>query len=81
MIRGYAWNGPYQAAISLYYQMVEFGLVPDNFTYPFVLKACAALSDIKVGRDIHENTTRSGLETDFFVGAALIDMYVKCGSC
>ncbi|KAK1360172.1 Pentatricopeptide repeat-containing protein [Heracleum sosnowskyi] len=79
LIRGYAWNGPYQAAISLYYQMVDFGLVPDNFTYPFVLKACAALSDIKVGRDIHENAIRSGWETDFFVGAALIDMYAKCG--
>ncbi|KAJ7963021.1 Pentatricopeptide repeat-containing protein [Quillaja saponaria] len=79
LIRGYAWNGPYEIAISLYYQMLEYGLVPDNFTYPFVLKACSALSAIGAGRDIHENVKRTGWEIDVFVGAALIDMYAKCG--
>ncbi|XP_059643317.1 pentatricopeptide repeat-containing protein At4g21065-like [Cornus florida] len=79
LIRGYAWNGPYEVAISLYYRMLDHGLVPDNFTLPFVLKACSALSAIEVGRDIHEHVKRTGWETDVFVGAALIDMYSKCG--
>jgi pentatricopeptide repeat protein len=79
LIRGYAWNGPYEAAISLYHQMLEYGLAPDNFTYPFVLKACSALSAIEEGRNIHEHVIRTGWETDVFVGAALIDMYAKCG--
>lgn len=79
LIRGYAWNGPYEAAISLYHQMLEYGLAPDNFTFPFVLKACSALSAIEEGRNIHEHAIRSGWETDVFVGAALIDMYAKCG--
>ncbi|KAF5190994.1 Pentatricopeptide repeat-containing protein [Thalictrum thalictroides] len=59
--------------------MLEYGLIPDNFTYPFVLKACSALSAIEQGRDIHENVIRTGWESDVFVGAALIDMYAKCG--
>lgn len=79
LIRGYAWNGPYEAAISLYHQMLEYGLAPDNFTFPFVLKACSTLSAIEEGRNIHEHAIRTGWETDVFVGAALIDMYAKCG--
>lgn len=79
LIRGYAWNGPHEAAISLYHQMFEYGHKPDNFTLPFVLKACSALSAIKEGRIIHEFVIRSGWERDVFVGAALVDMYAKCG--
>ncbi|PIA60176.1 hypothetical protein AQUCO_00400809v1, partial [Aquilegia coerulea] len=79
LIRAYAWDGPHEVALSLYYQMLEYGLIPDNFTYPFVLKACSALSAIEQGRDIHENVIRTGWESDVFVGSALIDMYAKCG--
>ncbi|XP_027173835.1 pentatricopeptide repeat-containing protein At3g46790, chloroplastic-like [Coffea eugenioides] len=80
LIRGYAWNGPYEVAISLYYKLQNHGLEPDNFTFPFVLKACSALSDIRVGMDVHEHAVKTGWERDVFVGAALIDMYAKCGS-
>ncbi|GAV64457.1 PPR domain-containing protein/PPR_2 domain-containing protein/DYW_deaminase domain-containing protein [Cephalotus follicularis] len=60
--------------------MLDHGLVPDNFTFPFVLKACSALSAVEKGREIHENVITTGWEKDVFVGAALIDMYAK-GSC
>ncbi|XP_030526505.1 pentatricopeptide repeat-containing protein At4g21065-like [Rhodamnia argentea] len=79
LIRGYAWNGPYEAATMLYYQMLEHALVPDNYTFPFVLKACSALSAIELGREIHEHVKNTVWEKDAFVGAALIDMYAKCG--
>ncbi|RAL52259.1 hypothetical protein DM860_016108 [Cuscuta australis] len=79
LIRGYAWNGPYEVAISLYFQLLKHGHVPDNFTFPFVLKACSALSAIDVGRDIHEKVVEAGWERDVFVCAALIDMYAKGG--
>lgn len=80
LIRGYAWNGPFETAISLYYQMLDHGLAPDNFTFPFVLKACSALSDIDTGREIHELAVATGWESDVFVAAGLIDMYSKCCS-
>ncbi|XP_031277814.1 pentatricopeptide repeat-containing protein At4g21065-like [Pistacia vera] len=80
LIRGYAWNGPYEVAIELYHRLIEYGLSPDNFTFPFVLKACSALSAVEEGRKIHEDAIRTNWETDVFVGAALIDMYAKC-SC
>ena len=78
-MRGYAWNGPHEVALSLYYQMLDYGIEPDNFTFPFVLKACSALSAIHQGRDIHDHVVRTGWESDVFVGAALVDMYAKCG--
>ncbi|CAI9091971.1 OLC1v1027095C1 [Oldenlandia corymbosa var. corymbosa] len=80
LIRGYAWSGPYEAAISLFYKMLDHGLVPDNFTFPFVLKACSALSEINVGMDIHQHVVKTGWEMDVYVAAALVDMYAKCGS-
>ncbi|PKI71032.1 hypothetical protein CRG98_008613 [Punica granatum] len=79
LIRAYAWNGPHEVAISLFYEMIDHGLVPDNFTLPFVLKACSALSAVKPGRDIHDIAIRTGWEKDPFVGSALVDMYAKCG--
>ncbi|KAJ8755910.1 hypothetical protein K2173_024455 [Erythroxylum novogranatense] len=79
LIRGYAWCGPHEVAVQLYRKMIDYGLVPDNYTFPFVLKACSALSAIEDGREIHELVRRTGWERDVYVGAALIDMYAKCG--
>eukprot|EP01018_Ginkgo_biloba_P030291 Gb_23126 [translate_table: standard] len=79
MIRGYAWNGPCEEAIALYSQMQQEGIHPNNFTFPFLLKACAGLSAIEDGMEIHYDIIRSGFESDVFVGSALIDMYAKCG--
>ncbi|MQL95556.1 hypothetical protein Taro_028219 [Colocasia esculenta] len=79
LIRGYAWDGPHEMALKLYNQMLDHGLQPDNFTFPFVLKACSALSDVETGRHVHEHVVRSRWESDVFVGAGLIDMYAKCG--
>lgn len=59
--------------------MIDYGLEPDNFTLPFVLKACSALSALETGREVHELAIKLRWESDVFVGAGLIDMYAKCG--
>lgn len=59
--------------------MFDYGLVPNSYTFPFVLKACSALSAIENGRKIHPQVMRTGWEKDVFVDASLIDMYAKCG--
>eukprot|EP01018_Ginkgo_biloba_P030284 Gb_21439 [translate_table: standard] len=78
MIRAYATSGPCEEALALYYQMRRSGMYPDNFTFPFVLKACASLSALQEGKEIHYHVVRSGFESDVFIGTALIDMYAKC---
>ncbi|KAF7821982.1 pentatricopeptide repeat-containing protein [Senna tora] len=79
LIRAYAWNGPYEKAIDMYYQMLKLGVTPTKFTFPFVIKACSSLQAIEVGREIHEHAKKVGLESDIYISTALVDMYAKCG--
>lgn len=79
MIRAYAWHGPYEEAIRLYYRMLEVGVRPTKFTFPFVLKACSGLQAIEVGREVHDLAKGLGLDSDLFVCTALIDVYAKSG--
>jgi len=80
VIRGYSRNGRFQDAVTLYCEMQRAGLRPDNFTFPFVLKACAGLSSLREGKEIHYYIVRNGFDSDVFVQAGLINMYSKCGS-
>eukprot|EP01018_Ginkgo_biloba_P028267 Gb_24755 [translate_table: standard] len=80
MIIGCARNGRSQETLSLYYQMRQAGIHPNNFTFPVALKACAALSALQEGKEIHYHIVRTGVDSNIFVGTALIDMYVKCKS-
>ncbi|KAK7320215.1 hypothetical protein RJT34_04951 [Clitoria ternatea] len=80
MIRAYAWSGPFQEAIHLYHRMLQLGVTPSNFTFPFVLKACSALQAIQVGIQIHDHVLTLGLQADVYVSTALVDMYAKCGN-
>ncbi|MCD9642188.1 hypothetical protein HAX54_028871 [Datura stramonium] len=57
-----------------------------HYTFGNLLNACANLADLKLGRQAHAHILKHGFrfqngpEPDVFVGNALIDMYMKCGS-
>ncbi|XP_066386561.1 pentatricopeptide repeat-containing protein At3g16610-like [Miscanthus floridulus] len=78
LIRAYSWRGPFHAAIDLYRSMLYFRVPPNKYTFPFVLKACSALADLRAGRTIHAHAAAAGLHTDLFVSTALIDLYIRC---
>eukprot|EP01018_Ginkgo_biloba_P008991 Gb_03997 [translate_table: standard] len=80
MIRVYARNGLCGKALTLYYQMLQTSIQPNNFTFPIVLNACAGLSALKEGKAIYDDIVKYGFESDIYVRAALVDMYAKCGS-
>ncbi|XP_077219610.1 uncharacterized protein LOC143853757 [Tasmannia lanceolata] len=79
MIRGYATQGLFHQSIKLYSQMINTGLRPDKFAFPFALKSCAGLSALPMGKHIHQHVICCGCSNDLFVDAALVDMYAKCG--
>ncbi|XP_059648169.1 putative pentatricopeptide repeat-containing protein At3g49142 [Cornus florida] len=79
MIRAYTRYGYYEKTIGTYSQMHMLGLSADNFTFPFVLKSCADLSYVNLGRCVHGQSLKAGFEFDLYVGTSLIDMYAKCG--
>ncbi|KAL6894542.1 hypothetical protein ACP4OV_008640 [Aristida adscensionis] len=78
LIRAYSWRGPFVDAIDLYRAMLRRRVAPNKYTFPFVLKACSALADLRAGRAIHRHAANTGLHTDLFVSTALIDLYIRC---
>jgi len=80
MIAAYARYGPEEEALTLFYQMRQMDIEPNEFTFASVLPACASLAALEYGKDIHEGIIRNGFQGDVFVGNALVDMYAKCNS-
>lgn len=82
MIRSYVAHGRYADALLVFSDMERFhGVKPDNYTYPCVLKACSCSEKLSGGVQIHGAVTKLGLDSNLFVGNALITMYAMCGSC
>ncbi|XP_058112390.1 pentatricopeptide repeat-containing protein At5g39350 [Magnolia sinica] len=80
MIRGYAQNGRSEDAVFMFDEMLSSGRQrPDNFSFPFVLKACADLSLLKLGMEIHCQAVVGGFGGDAYVQNSLIAMYMSCG--
>eukprot|EP01018_Ginkgo_biloba_P031942 Gb_37802 [translate_table: standard] len=79
MITGYAHNEHGEEALILFNEMQCVGLKPNQFTFVSILKACAIQTALEQGKQIHNYIIKVGLESQIFVGSALVDMYVKCG--
>lgn len=54
------------------------GIKPNKFTFPFLLKACAAIRALKEGRQVHADVVKCGLDSDVYVQNALISAYGSC---
>ncbi|KAI3901106.1 hypothetical protein MKW92_014747 [Papaver armeniacum] len=78
MIRGFVSNDCFREATKYYAFMRNEGMLPDNFTFPFALKACALLGNHGFGMEIHGDVVKCGYETDVFVMTSLIRLYAKC---
>ncbi|PQQ01867.1 putative pentatricopeptide repeat-containing protein [Prunus yedoensis var. nudiflora] len=52
--------------------------VPDRYTYPSLVKACASEAKVWEGRAIHGTAVRCGFDGDVFVSTSLVDLYGKC---
>ncbi|KAL5979915.1 hypothetical protein ACLOJK_039027 [Asimina triloba] len=79
LIRAFTDNHQPRRAIAIYRQMLDAGIPPDNFTFPAVIKACAALREAEVGETILADAASFGYDCDVFVGNSAISMYGKCG--
>ena len=79
MVGGFAKVGDYMNCFGTFRKLIRSGERPDNYTLPFVIRACRDLKDLQMGRLIHHIVYKFGLAVDHFVCAALVDMYAKCG--
>ncbi|KAF2297748.1 hypothetical protein GH714_002553 [Hevea brasiliensis] len=80
LIRGYARSEKPEMAISLFYSMLcNVNSVPNQFTFPFVLKSCSQVKAIQEGKQVHGLVVKHGLSQDLFVQNSLITFYAACG--
>ncbi|XAR69772.1 hypothetical protein NMG60_11001490 [Bertholletia excelsa] len=78
MVGGFAKAADYTNCFGTFREYIQSGQRPDNYTLPFVIRACRDTGDLQRGRMIHQIVYKFSLESDLFVLAALVDMYAKC---
>ncbi|KAJ4968550.1 hypothetical protein NE237_015251 [Protea cynaroides] len=79
MIRAYSNSTFPELGIEFYVLMLQNGVVPENFTIPFVLNACAEVSAGKEGRMVHGQALKLGLYSNEFVQNGLVKLYLSAG--
>ncbi|XAR63104.1 hypothetical protein NMG60_11022929 [Bertholletia excelsa] len=79
MITGYSQNNYELKALKCFRDMRAEGVEPNQFTFPSVLTACAAVSARNFGAQVHSCIIQTGFGANIFVASALVDMYAKCG--
>ena len=78
IIRAYADSQSKHNAIFYYNLMLGYGISPNKYAFPFVLKACAGLRDLNLGKAVHGTLVKFGFNDDIFVQNTMVHMYCCC---
>ncbi|KAI5679574.1 hypothetical protein M9H77_00801 [Catharanthus roseus] len=78
IIRGYSNSRNPNNSLCLFVQMLQNCVIPDHMTYPFLAKACARLSELRLGMCVHGIILRNGFVLDRFILNSLMHMYGSC---
>ncbi|KAD3641814.1 hypothetical protein E3N88_31038 [Mikania micrantha] len=79
MIYGYVLNGMNFDALKIFRCMLKKQMRPNAVTLSSSLPACAGLAALKLGKELHGQIFKKGLEGRCHVGISVMDMYAKCG--
>ncbi|KAM1707752.1 hypothetical protein ACFX13_000899 [Malus domestica] len=79
LISGCSHNENYSGSLKFFIQMQKEGIRANSATISILLKACAGLSLLHKGEEIHCLSIRKGFVEDVYVATGLIDMYCKAG--
>lgn len=80
LMNGYVRCGLGSEGLKVFREMLVRGTEPDEFSVTTALTACAQAGALGQGKLIHEFVKKKKwIESDVFVGTALVDMYAKCG--
>ncbi|KAL8208207.1 hypothetical protein R6Q57_007619 [Mikania cordata] len=80
LIVGYVNLGNWDMALTLFFDMLKDQVQLTEVTYSSVLRACANLTILVTGAQVHSLTFKTLFENNVIVANALIDMYAKCGN-
>nr|VDD40736.1 unnamed protein product [Brassica oleracea] len=81
MISGCVANGNYEMGVDFFLAMQRENLRPNRVTLMSILPACGALdSGLRLVKEIHGFSFRSGFDSDDRLTSALVTMYCRCGN-
>ncbi|XP_052107512.1 pentatricopeptide repeat-containing protein At1g31920-like [Arachis duranensis] len=69
----------YRAMLMMEREQQSAAVIPDNYTYRFVLKACAYLFSLSEGKQVNAHVLKLGFESDTHICNSLIHFYATCG--
>ncbi|XP_062178713.1 pentatricopeptide repeat-containing protein At1g03540 [Phragmites australis] len=78
LLGGYCQSGEHEEVLSLFRQMDKED--DDWYSLGTLLRSCAGLSAVKLGKEIHCRFMRMRGCRDVVVESALVDLYAKCGA-
>ncbi|KAJ0052847.1 hypothetical protein Pint_02185 [Pistacia integerrima] len=76
LLGGYCQNGNFESVIRIFREME----VTDLYSFGTVLRACAGLAAVRLGKELHCQYVRRGGWRDVVVESALVDLYAKCAN-
>ncbi|CAN6336978.1 unnamed protein product [Urochloa humidicola] len=77
LMLGYIQNRCSDEALQLFSKMQHSGLQANRVTFARILRGCADLCAIDLGRQLHASIIKMGLLSDVYVTNALVGMYTK----
>ncbi|KAD4179819.1 hypothetical protein E3N88_28410 [Mikania micrantha] len=78
MILGCVENSDENHAFVIYHKMRQSSVLPDEYTFATLIKACSYSTALEQGRQIHANAIKLNCGVDAYVRTLLIDFYAKC---
>ncbi|XP_027361894.1 pentatricopeptide repeat-containing protein At5g66520 [Abrus precatorius] len=80
MIRAYSNSNDPEAAVLLYHEMLHHPVPHNAYTFPFLLKACSALSAFEETQQIHAHIFKRGFGSEVHATNSLLHAYAISGN-
>lgn len=80
IIAGCVQNGLFDEGLRFFRQMLMAKVQPKHVTFSSIMPACAHLTTLNLGRQLHGYIIRRGFDDNVYIASSLVDMYAKCGN-
>ncbi|KAL6185123.1 hypothetical protein ACLB2K_041258 [Fragaria x ananassa] len=80
IIGGCVQNGMFDQGLVLFRRMLRAKTKPTDVSFSSIIPACAHLTTLHLGKQLHGYIIRGGFEDNIYVTSSLVDMYAKCGN-
>ncbi|KAI3905256.1 hypothetical protein MKW92_029072 [Papaver armeniacum] len=74
IIAGCVQNGLFDEGLKLFRHMLTEKVKPSSLTFSSIMPACAHLTTLHLGKQLHGYITRNGFDKNVFIASALVDI-------